>query len=183
VFSFAWDNFTVAVQAASQPFMGAGTWMLVQLICTPRVRIQEQKWSVSIRILIVDDFEDWRRQVHSLLQARPSWQVIAETSEGLAAVQKADELKPDLILLDIGLPKLNGIEAARQIRRLSPDSRIIFLSQNNDLDVVRTALGTGALGYVLKIDAGCELLLAVEAVLGGAQFVSSSVKGHPFTDT
>jgi DNA-binding NarL/FixJ family response regulator len=163
--------------------MGAGTWTFVQIICPRRVCIQGQKWSLSIRILIVDDFEDWRRQVHSLLQGRPAWQVIAEASEGLEAVQKAEELKPDLILLDIGLSKLNGIEAALQIRQRSPNSRIIFLSQNSDLDVVRTALGTGALGYVLKIDAGCELLPSVDAVLGGEQFVSSSVKGHPFADT
>jgi Response regulator containing a CheY-like receiver domain and an HTH DNA-binding domain len=136
-----------------------------------------------IRVLVVDDFEDWRRQVHSLLQARPAWQVIAEASDGSEAVQKAEDLKPDLILLDIGLPKLNGIEAARRIRQRSPSSKIIFLSQNSDLDFVRAAVGTGALGYVLKTDAGRELLPAVDAVLGGKQFFSSSVKGHQFTDT
>ncbi len=84
--------------------------------------------------------------------------------------------------MDIGLPKLNGIEAARQIRQLSPSSKIIFLSQNNDLDIVRAALGTGALGYVRKIDAGRELLPAVDAVLRGEQFISSS-NGFKFTDT
>jgi DNA-binding NarL/FixJ family response regulator len=73
-----------------------------------------------IRILAADDFENWRRQVHLLLQARPAWQVIAEAADGSEAVQKAEELRPDLILLDIGLPKLNGIEAARTIRQLSP---------------------------------------------------------------
>ena len=133
-----------------------------------------------IRILVVDDFEDWRRRVHSLLQARPTWQIIAEASDGSEAVQKAEELKPDLIVLDVGLPKLNGIEAARQIRQRSPSSKIIFLSQNSDLDVVREALSTGALGFVSKIDAGRELLPAVDAVLGGKQFVSS-IRG--FTDT
>jgi DNA-binding NarL/FixJ family response regulator len=136
-----------------------------------------------IRVLVVDDFENWRRQVHSLLQARPAWQVIAEASDGSEAVQKAEDLKPDLILLDIGLPKLDGIEAARRIRQCSPNSKIIFLSQNSDLDVVRAALGTGALGYVLKTDAGRELLPAVEAVLGGKQIFSSSLKDHQFTDT
>jgi DNA-binding NarL/FixJ family response regulator len=136
-----------------------------------------------IRILIVDDFENWRRQVHSLLQARPAWQVIAEASDGSEAVQKAEDLKPDLILLDIGLPKLNGIEAARRIRQRSPSSKIIFLSQNSDLDVVRAAVATGALGYVLKTDAGRELLPAVDAVLRGKQFVGSSLKGYEFTDT
>ena len=135
-----------------------------------------------IRVLVVDDFKDWRRQVRLLLQLRPEYHVIAEASDGSEAVQKAEELKPDLILLDIGLPTLNGIEAARQIRQRSPNSEIIFLTQNNDLDVVRAALGTGALGYVRKIDAGRELLPAMDAVLGGKQFVSSSLKGHKFTD-
>jgi DNA-binding NarL/FixJ family response regulator len=79
-----------------------------------------------------------------------------------------------LILLDIGLPKLNGIEAARLIRQVSPQSRIIFLSQERSLDVVETALGTGALGYVYKTHAQSELLPAVEAVLGYKQFVGTS---------
>jgi DNA-binding NarL/FixJ family response regulator len=137
----------------------------------------------SVRILISDDYADWRRQVHLLLQPRPECQVIAEASDGSEAVQKAEDLKPDLILLDIGLPKSNGIEAARRIRQCSPSSKIVFLSQHNDLDIVRAALSTGALGYVRKIDAGRELLPAVDAVLRGKQFVSSSLKGHQFTDT
>ena len=100
---------------------------------------------LPIRILAADDFEGWRRQVRSLLQARPQWQVIAEAVDGSEAIQKAEALKPDLIVLDISLPRLNGIEAARQIRQFSPNSRIVFLSQNNDLDIVRAALSTGAL--------------------------------------
>jgi len=118
-----------------------------------------------------------------VLQAQPEWQVISEASDGLEAVEKAQGLKPDLILLDIGLPKLNGIEAARQIRQLSPSSKIIFLSQNNDLDIVRAALDTGARGYVRKADVKRELLPAMDAVLRGEQFVSSSLKGREFTDT
>jgi CheY-like chemotaxis protein len=117
-----------------------------------------------------------------LLQSRPECQVIAEASDGPEAVQKAEELKPDLIVLDVGLPNLSGIEAARQIRQRSPNSEIIFLSQNSDLDVVRAALGTGALGYVRKTDAGRELLPAMEAALRGKQFVSSSLKDYQFTD-
>jgi DNA-binding NarL/FixJ family response regulator len=136
----------------------------------------------SIRILITDDYADWRRQVRSLLQARPEWQVIAEASDGLEAVQKAQGVKPDLILLDIGLPKLNGIEAARRIQQLSPSSKIIFLSQNNDLEIVRAALSTGARGYVRKTDVKKELIPAMDAVLLGKQFVSSSLKGYEFTD-
>ncbi len=136
-----------------------------------------------IRIFVVDDFKDWLRQVRLLLQSRPECQVIAEASDGPEAVQKAEELQPDLIVLDVGLPNLSGIEAAQQIRQLSPSSKIVFLSQNNDLDVVRAALGTGALGYVRKIDVGRELLPAIDAVLQGKQFVSSRLKGYEFTDT
>jgi DNA-binding NarL/FixJ family response regulator len=131
-----------------------------------------------IRILIVDDFEGWRHQVRLLFQARPQWQIIAEVSDGPEAVQKAADLKPDLIVLDIGLPKLNGIEAARRIRHLSPSSTIVFLSQNNDPDVVRAALSTGALGYVHKTDLRSDLLPAIEAVLQGRQFVSSSIRSY-----
>ena len=128
----------------------------------------------SIRILITDDYVKWRREVRLLLQTRPEWQVISEASDGLEAVQKAQDLKPEIILLDIGLPKLNGIEAARRIQRLSPTSKIIFLSQNKDLDIIRAALGTGALGYVRKTDAKRELLPAMDAVLRGEQFISGS---------
>ena len=131
----------------------------------------------SIRILITDDSADWRRQVRLLLQAQPEWQVIAEALDGSEAVQKVEELMPDLILLDIGLPKLNGIEAAGRIRQLFPNSKIVFLSQNNDRDFVRAALSTGALGYVCKADAEGELLHAVETALRGKQFVSGSLKG------
>jgi DNA-binding NarL/FixJ family response regulator len=137
---------------------------------------------MTIRILVVDDYEDWRCKVRQLLQERPELQVICEVSDGLEAVQKADELKPDLILLDIGLPKLNGIEAARRIQQLSPNSKIINLSQDNSLDVVQVALSTGAQGYVHKADVQSDLLPAIEAVLQGKQFVRSSVKGYKFTD-
>ena len=146
------------------------------------IRSTEQTLSSTIRILIVDDYKDWRRQVRLLFQVRPEWQVIAEAADGPEAIQKAEELKPDLIVLDIGLPKLNGIEAARQIRQLSPSSKIVFLSQNDDLDVVRAALGT-AQGYVYKADFRRDFLPAIQAVLRGQPFVSSTLKGHGFTDT
>ncbi len=136
----------------------------------------------SIRILITDDYEEWRWQVRRVLDARPEWQLIFDASDGLEAVQKAQHLKPEIILLDIGLPKLNGIEAARQIRRYSPNSRIVFLSQQNDLDIVRSALSTGALGYVCKTDAHSELLPAIDAALRGKQFVSRGLKSDQFAD-
>jgi DNA-binding NarL/FixJ family response regulator len=94
---------------------------------------------MSIRILLVDDFEPWCRLVCSMVQDALELQVICEVSDGLSAVQKAKELKPDLTLLDIGLPKLNGIDAARKIRNLAPNSRILFLSQETSADVAREA--------------------------------------------
>jgi DNA-binding NarL/FixJ family response regulator len=131
-----------------------------------------------IRILVVDDNEGWRRLACLVLRIRPELQVICEASDGVEAVQKAEELRPDLILLDIDLPKLNGIEAARRILRLSPNSKIVFVSVDDSQDVVQVALGTGALGYVDKARAVSELLPAVDAVLRGAQFVSSTLKGY-----
>lgn len=110
-----------------------------------------------------------------MLQTRPELRVVAEVGDGLEAVQKAQELKPDLILLDIGLPNLDGLEAANRIRQVAPDAAIIFLTQNSDKDIVRAALSTGARGYILKTDAGSELLNAVAVVLEGDDFVSSGI--------
>jgi len=135
----------------------------------------------TIRVLVVDDYEPWHRLVRSTLQTQPGLKIVGEASDGLEAVQKAEELQPDLILLDVGLPKLDGIEAARRIRRLSPHSAILFVSLQASADVVRVALETGARGYVFKTDAGRELLSAVNAVLRGDQFVSSRFASHDFT--
>src|ERR1700746_2766366 len=109
----------------------------------------------------------------STLAKRPELQIIGEVSDGLEAVHKAEELQPDLILLDIGLPTLNGIGAAPRIRKVAPHSKILFVSQESSVDVVQEALALGALGYIVKAHAGGELLLAVEAVLQGGQFVSA----------
>ena len=130
----------------------------------------------AIRILVADDFEPWRRSVCSMLKGQAELQVVGEAADGEEAVQKAQTLKPHLILLDIGLPKMNGIEAAKRIHQLVPGARILFLTQNNDKDVVTAALRTGAQGFVLKTDAGTELLPAVAAVLGGNDFVSTGIK-------
>ena len=129
----------------------------------------------SVRILLVEDFEPWRRSVRSTLKDHGELRLVDEVGDGLEAVRRACELKPDLILLDIGIPSLNGIEAARRIRQAMPDIKIIFLSQINDCDVVQAALNTGAHGYVLKSQAGRELLPAVAAVLRGDQFVGSGL--------
>jgi DNA-binding NarL/FixJ family response regulator len=135
-----------------------------------------------VRVLVVDDFEPFLRFIRSMLQERPELQVICEVSDGLEAVQKAEELQPDLILLDIGLPTLNGIEAARRIRKLAPECKIIFVTQEPSADVVQEALSLGAAGYVLKAQAGNELPAAVEAVLQGKQFVGRGLAGHHLAD-
>ena len=113
--------------------------------------------STAARILVVDDYEPFRRFVCAMLEARPELQVVGEAADGFEAVQKAEELHPDLILLDIGMPKLNGIEAAHRISQLVPAVRILFISQDDDADLVAAALSDGAKGYVLKQDAGIDL--------------------------
>jgi DNA-binding NarL/FixJ family response regulator len=128
-----------------------------------------------VRVLVVDDSAPWRHSLRSILQRHAELQVVGEVADGLEAVLKVRELQPDLILLDIGLPNLNGIEAAKRIGQLAPGTKILFLTLNSDADVVREALDTGAKGYVLKADAGSELWPAVEAVLRSDQFVSSGL--------
>jgi DNA-binding NarL/FixJ family response regulator len=120
-----------------------------------------------VRILVVDDFEKFRQFVVELLRKRPELQVIGEASDGLEALQTAVELRPDLILLDIGLQSLNGIKVARQMRSLVPESIIIFLTQESSADLVQEALSLGARGYVTKTTAEADLFAAVEAVLSG----------------
>ena len=129
----------------------------------------------SFRILIVDDHLEWRRMLRIIFQEQAHWQVIDEASDGAEAIQKSRELQPDLILLDIGLPRLNGIEAARRICAMASHPRILFLSENTEVDVIREALNTGANGYVLKSEAAAELLVAMEVVRQGSRFVSGRI--------
>ena len=124
----------------------------------------------SVRVLVVDDYLPWRQFVCRTLLAQPTWQVIGQASDGLEAVQKAQDLQPDLIVLDIGLPTINGIEAARRMRTAAPDSKILFLSENNSVEIAEEAFCTGAAGYVVKSTAARELLPALDAVLQGDRF-------------
>jgi DNA-binding NarL/FixJ family response regulator len=133
---------------------------------------------VNIRILVADDFVPWRRFVSSLILPKmPGWHIVCEASDGEEAIKKTEEFRPDMILLDIGLPKLNGIDAARQISKIAPESKILFLSAFDSQEIVEEALKTGASGYVVKLDAASELVGAMEAVFHGKQFVSSRLKG------
>jgi DNA-binding NarL/FixJ family response regulator len=135
----------------------------------------------SIRVLVVDDVEDFRRFICSTLRDKLELRTIHEESDGVGAVAAAHLLQPDLIVLDIGLPKLNGIEAARRIRELAPQSRILFVSQESSVEIVQAAFGAGASGYVVKMDAGRELQTAVSDVLRGEKFVGARFAGHGFT--
>lgn len=128
-----------------------------------------------VRTLVVDDFDLARRAIGSLLAMKAELQVVGEAADGIEALEKAQELRPDLILLDIGLPKLNGIEVASRLCQLAPHMKILFVTQQNDPDIVRAALSNGSGGYILKADVGRELLSAIEAVLRGERFVSSTI--------
>ena len=132
----------------------------------------------SIRILVAEDYLPFRRFLASIVQNRPGLEVICEVADGLEAAEKAGELRPELVLLDVGLPRLNGIEAARQIRSLSPYSIILFVSQESSADIAKAALETGARGYVVKADVGRELIAALDAVLRGETYVSKSLVGR-----
>lgn len=127
-----------------------------------------------IRILLVDDHEPFRRYISSMLQERAHLQVVGESDDGLQAVRKAEALQPDLILLDVGLPGINGIEAARQILKVARRARIIFLTQESSPEVVQEAFDLGAWAYIIKAQAGSELLPAVQAVSRGERFVSGN---------
>ena len=128
-----------------------------------------------VRVLVGDDYEPWRYQVRSILASRPELQIVGEVSDGLHAVKKARDLNPDLMLLDVGLPKMNGVEVAKVTRQLVPCTRIILMTQNTDKFPIRAALSSGAHGYILKGDAGSELLPAIKATLRGEKFVSSGI--------
>jgi DNA-binding NarL/FixJ family response regulator len=136
---------------------------------------------MEIRILLVDDFEPWRHFVRSIIQEDPELQIICEVSDGLAAIQKANELKPDLILMDIGLPKLDGMAAARRICTTAPKPRILFVTADSSEDVAREALRIGA-GILFKGDTPIELLGASKAVIRGERFVSSRFASQLFGD-
>jgi DNA-binding NarL/FixJ family response regulator len=125
----------------------------------------------TVKVLVVDDYEPFRRFSCSTLAKRPNLKVIGEASDGLEAVRKTEELKPDLIVLDIGLPTLNGIEVARQVRNVQPECKILFMSLESFADVAQEAFSIGGLGYIVKTHAGRELLPAVDAVCQGRQFV------------
>jgi DNA-binding NarL/FixJ family response regulator len=135
-----------------------------------------------VRILVVDDFEPWRRSIISIIEEDPELQVVHEASDGLEAVQMCQELQPDLVVLDVGLPKLSGLEVARRIRVVSPESKILFLSAIPSQDVMREALRIGAAGYIAKADALRDLLPAVRAAVADQEFLRFTILPEAQTD-
>jgi DNA-binding NarL/FixJ family response regulator len=117
-----------------------------------------------LRILIADDHEVARRGIRALLESHPGWEVCAEARDGRESVELASTMKPDVILLDIGMPNLNGLEAARQILAALPEVAILILTMQDSDQVVREVLRAGARGFLLKSDAGHDLVAAVEAL-------------------
>ena len=139
-----------------------------------------------VRVLIADDFAAWRIKLRAILEENPVLQIVGEAQTGLAVVQQAQALKPDLLVLDIGLPILSGLEAARILAEAGLKAKVLFVSENRHWEIAQEALQTGALGYVVKSDAGSDLLPAIDAVLMGEQFVSASLRsmweGHARDD-
>jgi len=134
-------------------------------------------------ILVVDDYEPWRRHLASTLGNNPHWRIVAEASDGPEGVAKAIDIRPDLILLDVGLPTVNGIEAARRILERDPALDILFLSEHQSWEVAEAALHTGARGYLCKSDSGRELSPALDAVAAGRRFVGARFGGRVADNT
>jgi DNA-binding NarL/FixJ family response regulator len=130
----------------------------------------------TFRILLIDDFAPWRERVRAGLQSRIEWQIVGEASDGPEGVRMAATLRPDLVLLDVGLPQLNGIEVARQIKTLSPQSKILFVSMEISPEIVQTAMESGGTGYLAKARATPQRLsTAIESVLGSNTFLDTGV--------
>jgi DNA-binding NarL/FixJ family response regulator len=128
---------------------------------------------LAYRVLVVDDYEPWRRHIEASLRGQPHWQIVGEAGDGLEAIATARAVRPDLVLLDVGLPGVNGIQAAGQIRAVDPDVPILFISEHRSWDIVQAAMRAGGSGYVVKAEVGHDLATAMDAVIEGRRFVSA----------
>ena len=129
----------------------------------------------TLRILIADDHEVARKGIRALLETRQGWEICGEAKDGREAVECAKQMKPDVVLLDIGMPSLNGLDAARQIRTALPETSILILTMHDSEQVVREVLAVGARGFLLKSDAGRDLVAAVEALQQRRTFFTTRV--------
>ena len=116
-------------------------------------------------VLVVDDLEPWRDKIRAILRAHQEWRIVSEACDGLEAVRQATELHPDIVLLDLALPALNGIEVAKILRERCPRSKIVFVTENTDTEIRESAISAGASGYVLKTNVALDLLDAIGAAL------------------
>jgi DNA-binding NarL/FixJ family response regulator len=132
---------------------------------------------MRLRILVADDHHVVRTGLRSLLETEKGWEVCAEAANGREAVQKAEELTPDVAVLDIGMPLLNGVEATRQIRKVSPKTEVLILTMHDSEVLIREVLEAGARGYILKDDADRNLLAAVDALRRHQPYLSSRIAG------
>lgn len=131
---------------------------------------------MTIRILLVDDHPIVRQGLKTLLEGRAGWEVIGEASDGAEAVEKAKELNPDVMVLDVTMPRMNGLEACRVLRRQAPQLEILFVTQHDSPQMMREAMDAGARGYVVKSNAARDLLAAVEAVSQHRVFTALNVQ-------
>lgn len=124
----------------------------------------------SLRIIIVDDHDLMRRGIKGLLQSHPNWEICGEAQTGREAVAKAEQLKPDIVILDISMPDLNGVEAARRIRKASPNTEVLILSAHYSDQLIREIVEAGARGYIVKSDSDRDLVIAVETLANHKPF-------------
>jgi DNA-binding NarL/FixJ family response regulator len=134
--------------------------------------------ALPIRILVADDFEPWRAWLRTIVSPRDQFHIVGEVTNGLDAVLKAHELRPELILLDINLPSLDGLEVSRRVLRTAPETKIIYVTTNTDPELVEVAMSNGVLGYVLKNEAANDLLRAIQSALRGDKFISSQLRHY-----
>jgi DNA-binding NarL/FixJ family response regulator len=138
--------------------------------------------AVALRVLIVDDYEPWRRCVRTVLHGQARYEIVGEACDGLEGLQKAQALEPDLILLDVGLPVLSGVEVAQRISACVPAGKILFISEHRSWDVVRSGLDAGGRGYLVKADVATDLLRALDAIAADGRFISESLWAKPASD-
>jgi DNA-binding NarL/FixJ family response regulator len=129
---------------------------------------------MPVRILVVDDHPIVRHGLRTLLGGRPEWEIIDEAEDGIEAVEKADRLKPDVVVLDVSMPRMDGLEACRRIRKSVPKSEVLIVTQHDSPQMMREALSAGARGYIVKSDAARDLLAALESVSQHKLFIAQS---------
>jgi DNA-binding NarL/FixJ family response regulator len=134
---------------------------------------------MTVRILVVDDHPIVRQGLKTLLEGHTGWEVIGEASDGAEALEKARDLSPDVMVLDVTMPRMNGLEACRLLRRQSPDLEVLFVTQHDSPQMMREALEAGARGYVVKSNAARDLLAAVEAVSQHREFTALNERSYP----